>query len=245
MKLFVLVMLLLVIVIFLNRSYAHIYNFIDSKNLRTPYSQTTYSFAADDQIPKVKYVALGDSLTAGVGVEDFHQTYAFAVAQNFSNSGKQIALINLAVPGYRTEELIKYELPRAIKENPDYISLLIGINDLHGLKSPSEFELNFNQIIHTLLKKTHAKILVLNLPFLGSDKLIGFPYNILLDYQTKKFNSIISKSCQGYKNVTCIDLYGYYQLKSKPNSFVYSADLFHPSGIEYAKWAELLYPFFK
>jgi len=68
-KLFYLLSLLLIIIlgIYLNRSYARIYSLFEKTT--NPNTSLDYTIGPKNTTHTVRYAALGDSLTAGVGAE--------------------------------------------------------------------------------------------------------------------------------------------------------------------------------
>ena len=223
---------LLILGIYLNRSYAYFYNFLSQHSLVAPTHEETMIVGSSPRLQTIKYIALGDSLTAGVGVSDYKNSLAFTVAENLSLKNN-VELINFARSGYTTKDVLENQLTEVISENPNVITLLIGVNDLHNLKSLQEFENNYVQIVSTL-KKTNAKIYLLSIPYLGSKKIVYFPYNLILDFRTKQFNNVIKKISFDYK-IEFIDLYSL-----KKSSDFYSEDQFHPGENGYKEWVRMI-----
>ncbi|HLD51077.1 hypothetical protein A3K34_01865 [candidate division WWE3 bacterium RIFOXYC1_FULL_40_10] len=220
-------------------SYARFYNYIGELDLRSPY--TTKAFDIDNPLGNgfAKYVALGDSLSAGVGSLDTKNTFVYDYALKLSSTYQKVSVVNLGEPGATTYDLINRQLPEAILAQPDYITLLIGTNDIHCRSSAVNFERNYSQILQELLSKTNAQIIVINLPYLGSEKIAYPPYNLVLDFRTKQFNRIIS-SLVDSDRLKLVDLYeaSYDFAKNSPD--FYSTDLFHPSDTGYALWGKLI-----
>lgn len=230
--------------IYLNRSYSHIYSEIKGINLQFSDQQGIYMIngSTDNNFVKspIVYVALGDSLTAGVGLNKYEDSYPYLLAQRFGKSYRAVTLKDRAIPGTRTENLLNKLLPAAIKDNPDIVTVLIGINDIHGLISADNFKNNYDRILSRLTKETSAKIYVINLPFIGADTLVLPPYNYLLDARTKEFNQIIKQLANKY-SVSYIDLYAPTVSMFKKSGDQYSADSFHPSATSYKIWADIIY----
>lgn len=234
MKYLLLVILALVTYSYLNFTYSRIYKTIDEAGLKSPYT-TKVSLLTDDSTRKViKYVALGDSLTAGVGSQDQKKTFPYVFAQSLEKKGNVVILVNLSQSGAKSKDVLQYQVSQALQENPDYITLLIGINDIHSLVQVGEFEKNFQEIVKQLNVENKAKIIILNLPYLGSGQLVLPPYSLLLDFQTKRYNDIIQKVASSY-NLPVVDLY-----TQTKNNQTYSADQFHPSGKGYILWGRLI-----
>jgi len=237
MKLKSILILGILILAYLFFSYNRFYNFIGEKNLKIPNTQRAYTVGQSGQ--SLKYISLGDSLTAGVGNTDLNNTYVYQFAQKLSQQGNQIDVENLAQPNATTIDLIKNQLPYTIDKKPDFITILIGINDLHGKSTTTDFYKNYDNIMQNLQSKTSAKIILLNLPYLGSSGLVYPPYNYLLDFRTKQFNGIISSIASKY-NAKLIYLYENTYEKFQNDQDLYSQDLFHPSDKGYLLWSQII-----
>ncbi|MFA6995380.1 MAG: SGNH/GDSL hydrolase family protein [Patescibacteria group bacterium] len=200
------------------------------------------SGGADNNLVKepIVYVALGDSLTAGVGLSNYNDSFPYLLARRFGKSDQAVTLKDRATPGTKTEDLLDKLLPLAIKDGPDIVTVLIGINDIHGIISADNFKNNYDRILSRLTKETSAKIYVINLPFIGADTLVLPPYNYLLDARTKEFNKIIKQLANKY-SVSYIDLYTPTVALFKTSGAHYSVDLFHPSATGYKIWADIIY----
>ena len=231
-----------IVFLYLYLSYAGFYNNMKGMNLQSPNDENLLTFENPDKSGSVKYVALGDSLSAGIGSDKVEETIVYQFASNLSKDYGKVDALNLALPGGTTQDVIKDQLPLSIIEKPDYVTLLVGINDIHDKFTDGQFIANYSYILNELLTKTEAKIVVINLPYLGSPKAIRFPYNWMLDGRTKEFNGkileVVSKA--GSDRVRLVDLYGktYKTFNKDPKN--YSADLFHPSGAGYLVWSKII-----
>lgn len=184
------------------------------------------------------YAALGDSLTAGIGVSSFDQTYVYRLAQTLSKDGN-ITLYDLGIPGAKTEDVIKKELPLVQSLRPNYVSLLIGLNDAMSLESPSTFRQNYQVILSSLNSLGTTKVIVISIPALSSAKTLYPPYNFLMGWRIRQFNSIISQLVKG-KNYTYVDLYKATKTDFDKDPSLYSADNFHPGFRGYKIWGDVI-----
>jgi lysophospholipase L1-like esterase len=209
-------------------SFTSFYSFIGIKNLRPP--QHTETTVIEGTGNPVRYVAIGDSLTDGVGVSDYKDTLPYLLANKFAN-GREIQLINLARAGDTTIDVLDRQLTKAVDSNPDIVTILIGVNDIHQRLTDTQFRDNYNTIVKKL-KQTNAKIYAVSIPYIGSDKIVRFPFNILLDNRTTTLNEII-KNIADTNSIQYIDIYSI----NKSDKF-YAEDLFHPSRDGYKEWLE-------
>lgn len=232
--------IILVIGAYLYLSHAYIYHFIKVSGLGPSDRQHSYTMGNNLSTKKIIYASLGDSLTAGVGVDKYEESYPYLLAEKFAGSDKEITLKNFGIPGARTEDLINYQLAQAIAEKPDIITILIGTNDIHGNVGETKFKKNYQYILDKLTKETKAKIYTINIPYIGSNTLILPPYNFYFDHEITKYNKIIQYLAENY-NVKYIDLATPTSAMLKKNGPYYAADKFHPSAEGYKLWSQIIY----
>ena len=77
----------------------------------------------------IRYLALGDSFTIGTGTTP-DKAFPAVLAGLWRAAGRSVELLNPAVNGYTTDELIARELPHVPVFKPTLITLLIGANDI-------------------------------------------------------------------------------------------------------------------
>lgn len=234
----VVVLISIFIFVYLNYSYSSIYNQIGEVALTSPSDFKNYSIGTSSE--SLTYVAIGDSLTTGVGVDSYLNSYPYLIAQKISQKNNiKVNLVPFAMPGARSIYALDNFIQPTVSLNPDIVTLFIGINDVHGNISKKEFKDNYENILKNLTQKTKAKIYVINLPYIGTQDLIKNPYKYYFNRQTQKFNNSIKDLAQKY-NVNYIDLYnGFFEYNT--DKTYYSLDLFHPGEKGYTLWAEILY----
>lgn len=188
----------------------------------------------------IVYVALGDSTGAGVGARN-GGGYVARLFKRLEERRPASKLSNLCVSGATTADVVSGQLDRGVALNPDLVTIGIGINDIgHGL-TLDQFSKNFDEILSMLKEKTHATIVVTNLPDISSAPRIPnsmrSQYQRQIDEFCKRLEEIANKH-----GVTIFDIYTITkeQLPSHPEYF--SADGFHPSDKGYELWATQMWP---
>lgn len=129
---------------------------------------------------KVKWLFQGDSITdAGRNREDVHDlgpvdaSYAVHAAAILREQYPAIdfEFLNLGISGDQTKNLVERLQADFIDIQPDFVSILIGINDVwhysegENWLSSDVFEQRYRTVLQALKEKTHAKIMMLE-PFL-------------------------------------------------------------------------------
>ncbi|MBP9731974.1 MAG: SGNH/GDSL hydrolase family protein [Candidatus Magasanikbacteria bacterium] len=225
---------------YLNRSYAHIYTTIDTIGLRASVKEKEYAISSNVSGSSVVYVAIGDSLTSGVGVNEYNNSYPYTLGERIALDGKTVILKNYSYPGARTQGIVEHVLPSMQEEKVDIITILLGINDVHGNISLTNFRENYSYILTELTSKTDAAIYAVALPFIGDPSLLRFPYQQYFDWRTRKFNRVIQE-LSTEAGVHFIDLYSPTEKLFKQTGSHYSTDFFHPSEEGYRLWSTILY----
>lgn len=240
--------IVLLIVFYLNRAYAHFFDYLGNHEIVSATNGDTNPYfylplgSTQVQTP-VKYFALGDSLTRGVGTIYNTEAYPYLVADYLAKN-KKLEYINLAVPGSTTADLINNQLPKIIKIDPAYVSVMIGINDVLTVESSDEFRSHYTYILDCLTHQKMGRVIVINIPYLSSSKIILPPYNFLIDWRTQQFNRIIEtlvqQRQQGGANIIYIDLYQKSKSEFSSDFSLYSDDKFHPSAKGYKLWSNII-----
>jgi lysophospholipase L1-like esterase len=108
------------------------------------------------------WVALGDSLTQGIGASAYDRGWVGQLGRRLRDEGRISRVLNLSVSGARVIDVLERQLPvlEALAEPQAVVTLLIGSNDLfrrkYRLELPASFEL--------LLQRLPAGTVVANLP---------------------------------------------------------------------------------
>ena len=187
----------------------------------------------------IVYVALGDSTGAGVGARE--GGYVVRLFKRIAERRPESKLSNLCVSGATTADVVRGQLERAVALNPDLVTVGIGVNDIgHGL-TLDQFSKNYEEILSTLKEKTHAQIIVSNLPDVSSAPRI--PNVMRSEYQRQliQFSRRLEEIANRH-GITIFDVYTLTrdELPSHPEYF--SSDGFHPSDEGYELWATQMWP---
>jgi lysophospholipase L1-like esterase len=232
--------------VYLNQSYAHMYRFLGENNLATSlvYLESPVSFdqsARGVSVSSTHIVTMGDSLTAGVGVPTQEQSYPYLFATKISQEQKKnVSLTNLGVPGAKSSDVLSGQVGGAVAIQPDVVTLCIGVNDMHNFVSQEQFRANLESIIGRLSSETNAQIVVMTIPFIGTNDLMRFPYQSVFNYRTQQYNETI-RAVATAKQVQLVDMYNETIDTFYTDKTMYSSDQFHPSQKGYSLMADVLY----
>jgi len=128
--------------------------------------------SAEEQIPRI--VALGDSLTSGLGVGT-HESDPAQLQQRLQALKYPHRVINAGVSGDTSAGGLR-RVPWILQSKPDWVILELGVNDgLRGL-SVEQTRSNLDQIIHRL-RQTGVKVVLAGMklpPNYGKEYTAGF-----------------------------------------------------------------------
>ena len=201
----------------------------------------------------MKILFQGDSITdAGRDKRNYHDVGPgypkYATELLVANHPEiDFEFINFGISGNRTDQLFDRIYADGIAFQPDFISILIGINDIwhrmHNIFTTDEqFALNYRTILKLIKEETNAKI-VMMAPFVldAEDK-------DWLRADLEKILPIIHSLAEEFADAYIrLDLLFEEALKTQPEPRYYSADGVHPNengrqfiGEHYAKAIEAL-----
>ncbi len=191
----------------------------------------------------IRYVALGDSYTICEGAS-WEESWPFILTQHLNDAHVPLVLIsNPSVTGWTTQDLIEKELPLYEEANPDFATLLIGVNDWVQKVTQEQFHKNLSIILDRMQAKLKQKnnLVLITIPDFGVTPK-GAQYSGGRDISAgiAEFNLIIEKEARE-RNLKVVDIYPTTQgMKNDPK--LISSDELHPSAAEYALWEQLIFP---
>lgn len=186
----------------------------------------------------MRYVALGDSYTIGTSVEREERFPELLVRVE-----PRLELVaNLGVDGYTTADLIRDELPALPGLAPEFITVLIGVNDVVQRVPDATYEANLVEIFDVLLAAVPpSRIVALSIPDYtvtpaGAD--YGDPS--ARHAAIVEANSIMARQSD-QRAVAFVDIFDL-SLGAAGDRTLVARDGLHPSGAQYARWVDRLAP---
>lgn len=188
-----------------------------------------------------RYVALGDSYTIGEGVSE-GERWPNQLVEKLRKEDIDIALVgNPARTGWTTQELIDIELPEVAKQNANFVTVQIGVNDFVQGQPPEIFRLNVAKILDTLAGMPGKdRVVVVTIPDFSktpAGKRFGSEANLVAG--TQAFNVILNEEASR-RGVRVVDIWGLSQVATGEGML--NQDGLHPSGKQYGLWVDMIYP---
>ena len=187
----------------------------------------------------LRYVALGDSYTIGTSVsaaESWPSQLAARVP------GLQL-VANLGVNGFTSRDLIDEELPALAGLHPEFMILMIGVNDVVQGVSEATYRANVERILDALLSYLTAdRLLCVATPdytVTPQGAAFGSP-----DQQRAgiaRVNVLLGEACAARRIRFVPEIFVISQAAATDLSLV-AGDGLHPSGSQYARWIDAIQP---
>jgi len=181
----------------------------------------------------LRYLALGDSYTAGTGASDAAHAWPSIVAVRLGAK-----LTNPAVNGYTTLDLIRDELPLLDELKPDLVTVLIGVNDLVQGRSVEAYRESLATIYDAVAA---ARVVAVSIPtwsYVPAAAEFGGAARV--DRLTKLFNAA-ARELAGDRGFPWVDL-GPVSTSKIGSPRWLASDQLHPGDTQYAAWAEVIWP---
>ena len=184
----------------------------------------------------VRYLALGDSLTQGVGALD-EQTGAFPalLSDRWRADGCDVELRNVGVSGYTSGQVITDQVPEIDAFQPTLITFQAGGNDIATSVPVSEYRENVATILDTA-SASGARVVVLaqNEWFRSPE---GQNYGSDLGAQRDAFDAALIEETTA-RGLEFVDLRSLY--RSQADEGLWVEDGIHPTPDAYEAWSEAL-----
>jgi len=192
----------------------------------------------------IRYVAIGDSYTVATGIDE-KDSWPSQLTQKLKSAGIEINLIEiLGMRGATSQQTLNEVMPLLKNLKPEFISLLIGVNDwIREGVSSSKFKIRIKNLIDEIQSNLPPprKLLLVTIPdFSCSPQKKNWGYGKSATNGITRLNKILNTEAV-LRNLVIVDIYPLSQnLCSQFGMF--SDDGVHPSALQYSKWVDLIFP---
>lgn len=208
-----------------------------SVHWRHPFPDTSITLAAGSNTKS--FLALGDSYTIGQSV-DSADRFPAQTAAILKRRGYPFSSIDyMATTGWKTVNLQWALEAQKTKKTYDVVTLLIGVNDQYLIKDTTGYREHFTNLLRkaiALANNNHHHVFVLSIPDYGVTPFGGNDTKI--STQIDQFNAI-NKAVAASFHVNYTDVTGISRYDAIDLSML-AFDEMHPSGKQYAQWAQML-----
>ncbi len=190
----------------------------------------------------MRYVALGDSYTIGTSVRADERWPEQLVAALGSQPPTLDLVANLGVNGYTSADLIRDELPALDGLHPEFITVLIGVNDVVQGVPAATYEANVGLILDALLGGVAPDRIVA----VATPDYTVTPAGADYGDPRQQHDAIVAANATlarlaGTRGIAFVDIFDL-SLRAATDRSLVAADGLHPSGAQYARWVERIAP---
>jgi acyl-CoA thioesterase-1 len=190
----------------------------------------------------LRYVALGDSYTIGTSI-DFEGRWPNQLVNRLGAAAPTLRLVaNLGVNGFTSGDVIASELPRLDALRPDFLTVLIGVNDVVQGVPSTTYRTNAGRILDELRARLPAnRIVAVGTPdytVTPQGAAYGDPASQAAGIRT---NNSILKEVAVARGITFVDIYDL-SLRAATDRSLVAGDGLHPSAAQYALWVDRIEP---
>ncbi len=191
---------------------------------------------------RLRYVALGDSYTIGTSVAETHRWPNQLVARLGAEPPTLELVANLGVTGYTSRDVIERELPELAALRPEFVTLLIGVNDVVQAVPSATYEKNVEEILGVLLDRLPPeRILAVSTPdYTVTPRGAAYGDPKVQSAAIRRNNRILA-AVADRNGIPFVDIHDI-SLQAKDQRSLVARDGLHPSGEQYALWVQRLLP---
>jgi acyl-CoA thioesterase I len=184
------------------------------------------------------YTAIGASDTVGVGATDPpREGWVPRLAGLLGPETTRVH--NLGVSGTLIHSALQEQLPAAVKDRPNLVTVWLAVNDMNAKVPLESYTADLDQMLSTLAEQTRSAVLVANVPDLTLVPAYRDVDKTMLRAEVQRWNAAIADAIKRHKAYP-VDLFAEYaELAARPE--LLSDDGFHPSSAGYVRIAELFY----
>ena len=192
---------------------------------------------------KLRYAVIGDSYSCGEGAKP-GESWTALLTQHLKAQGLDADLVsNPSVTGWTTKDAIDKELPKFVRSNPNFASLLIGVNDwVQGVDEETfrtRLSYLLDQMLAVLPNKKH--LLVVTIPDFGVTPTGGkYSRGRNIHEGILGFNKIVTEEARK-RGLEVVDIFPLSKKMGQDKSLV-AKDGLHPSAKAYAEWEKVIFP---
>lgn len=187
----------------------------------------------------MRYVALGDSYTIGTSVEP-----ADRWPEQLAARVRELEVVgNPAVNGYTTADLIARELPLLGSLRPEFVTLLIGVNDVVQGVGDEAYARNVDSVLETLgASLASDRIVAVATPdYTRTPRGAEYGDPTRQREGIERANAILRDACERRAIAFVPEIFEISRRVVEDPTLV-ARDGLHPSGSQYRLWVDAIEP---
>jgi len=198
---------------------------------------------AQPKTEKIRYAVIGDSYSCGEGAKP-SESWPALLTQNLKAQGLDVDLVsNPSVTGWTTKDAIDKELSKFVNSNPNFATLLIGVNDWVQNVDETAFRNRFSYLVDSMLAvlPNKKRLLVVTIPDFGvTPTSHKYSRGRNIHEGILRFNQIVTEEARK-RGLEVVDIFPLSKKMGEDKSLV-AKDGLHPSAKAYAEWEKIIFP---
>jgi lysophospholipase L1-like esterase len=203
--------------------------------------------------PRLRLAVLGDSTTAGVGVERAEDSLPYQLARRLADHhGRDVHVVSYGWAGARVADVLRSQLPRALEPlratetrpflpQVDVIAIVIGSNDATHNTPRRRFRADLREMLGAIREANPTgEVVLAGIPaFRGALRAIE-PLIFLADQYARLLRPVSRQEADKI-GAAYADLAREVPRRVDPATPFLAEDQFHPSAAGYAIWADVIF----
>lgn len=199
----------------------------------------------DPAAPALRYVVLGDSYSIGTSVSGPERWPDQLMARLAADPpGRRLELVdNLAVNGQTSGTVLRTQLMPLDQLRPEFVSLLLGVNDVVQGVDEATYASNTTGILDTLLRHLPpTRIVCVETPdYTVTPAGASFGDPVVQRAGIERTNRTLQRLCEARGIRFVGGIFAVSQGAGSDRTLV-ASDGLHPSGAQYSRWVDLIEP---
>lgn len=191
----------------------------------------------------LRYVALGDSYTIGTATRDTAERWPDQLVARLAREGLDVDLVaNLAVNGFTSGDVIEIELPQLDGLEPEFATLLIGVNDVVQGVPEARYAANVALILDDLVGRVGPRRVaaVATPDYTVTPQGAAYGQPTIQAARIRRCNEVLQETA-ATREVSFLDIHDL-SLRAAEDRSLVAHDGLHPSGAQYALWVDRIAP---
>lgn len=202
---------------------------------------------------QLRLAVLGDSTTAGVGVERPEDALPYLIARRVADAeGAPVHVVSYGWAGARVADVATQQLTRALEPlragarepflpGADIVALVVGANDATHQTNPRRYRADLRRLLRAIREAApRARVVLAGIPALRGALPQIEPLILIADSWARLLRPI-SRDEAADAGVAYADLAAEVPPRIRGRRDVLSVDRFHPSVVGYSAWAEVIH----
>jgi acyl-CoA thioesterase I len=184
----------------------------------------------------VRYLAIGDSLTQGVGAPD-EATGAFPalLAEHWRADGCEVELQNAGISGYTAGQILAEQVPQIESFKPTVVTFQAGGNDIANGIPIEEYRENVKSVLESAAGSGASVYVLAQNDWARSP--VGVDYGESVPSQRVAYDEVLIEEASAH-GAEFVDLRELYKRQADEGQWV--EDGLHPTPEAYQQWADRL-----